>query len=123
VVEIQQGTAAAPSIKVAAIGFGVGLVVAALVFVIAVAASSLSRPATGALLAVHADPLTTQAAVQFRASERALNGTFAADPSLTDAAIEFRAGERDSGATGGTADPLRTQQAIDFRADERAVGR
>ena len=121
-VEIQQETAAAPSIKVAAMGFGVGLAVASVVFAIALAVSSISRPATGApALGVQANPFTTNAAVEFRAAEHALAAP-AVDPLLTDSAIEFRAGERGTSPATESSDQQLTQRAVDFRAAEHAAG-
>lgn len=120
-VEIQQETAAAPSLKVAAMGFAVGLTVAALVFAIAIAVSSISRPATGTQLGAQPNAITSNAAVEFRAAEHAL-GAPAADPLLTDSAIEFRAGERGTSPISESSDPQLTQRAVDFRAAEHAAG-
>ncbi len=68
------------------------------VLAVALAVSSLSRPATGSSVGADVDPFLTPLAIEFRAGERA--GSVAASVSP---------------------DPLLTQQAIDFRADERAV--
>ena len=120
-VEIQQETAAAPSMKVAAIGFGVGLAVASVVFAVAIAVTSISRPATGTQLGAQPNSVTSNAAVEFRAAEHALVAP-AGDPLLTNAAIEFRAGERGISPASVSSDPMLTQRAIDFRALEHAAG-
>jgi hypothetical protein len=121
VVEIQQETAATPSIKGAAIGFGVGLAVASVVFAIVMAVTSISRPATGTQLGMQPNSVTSNAAVEFRAAEHAL-GAPAGDPLLTDSAIEFRAGERGTSPAIESSDQQLTQRAVDFRAAEHAAG-
>ena len=116
-VEIQQETAAAPSMKAAAMGFGVGLAVASVVFAVAIAVTSISRPATGTQLAAQPNSVTSNAAVEFRAAEHALQAP-AADPFLTNAAIEFRAGEQGTAPITESSDLQLTRRAIDFRAAE-----
>ena len=120
-VEIQQEATTAPSTKAAAMGFGVGLAVASLVFAIAIAVSSISRPATGTQLGAQPNSVTSNAAVEFRAAEHGLVVP-AADPLLTDSAIEFRAGERGMSPMTESSDPQLTRRAVDFRAGERAAG-
>ncbi|HEY6570470.1 MAG TPA: hypothetical protein VIZ22_09280 [Candidatus Limnocylindrales bacterium] len=121
-VEIQHEATTAPSTKAAAMGFGVGLAVASLVFAIAIAVSSISRPATGTQLGAQPNSVTSNAAVEFRAAEHNLGAAPAADPLLTDSAIEFRAGERGMSPMTESSDPQLTQRAVDFRAAEHAAG-
>ena len=119
--QTKQGTLNGPTTKVAALAFGLGAVMAAAILVLALAVSSLSRPATGIASARPADAFTSSAAIAFRAGERAVQAT-AADPFVGTAAIEFRMDEHGAGAAVTTRDPLLTPRAIEFREGERAAG-
>jgi hypothetical protein len=119
--QVQQGTASNAPSKIAVFAVGIALALAGVVIAVAIAVSTLSRPATGFSAGAQNDPLTSKAAIEFRAAERAVQAN-ATDPFLTQSAIEFRAGERGYVAAGVSSDPLLTQRAIDFRAEERAVG-
>ena len=103
------------------IAFGLGAVMAAAILVLALAVSSLSRPATGIASAGPADAFTSSAAIAFRAGEHAVQTT-AADPFVGTAAIEFRIDEHGAGAAATTGDPLLTPRAVEFRGGERAAG-
>ena len=71
--QVQQGTASnAPSSKLAVVAAGIAVAVAAVVIAAAIAVSLLSRPATGSSTSAQGDPLTSKAAIEFRAAERAV---------------------------------------------------